>query len=42
MDLAGAGPAAPSVAAEVLDFDWARGARVLPVLRELLGAPALA
>ena len=40
MDLAGAGPAAPTVSAEVLDFDWARGARVLPVLRELLGAPA--
>lgn len=42
MDLAGAGPAAPTVAAEALDFDWARGARVLPVLRELLSAPALA
>jgi len=40
MDLAGAGPAAPTVSAEVLDFDWARGARVLPVLRKLLGAPA--
>jgi hypothetical protein len=40
MDLAGAGPAAPAVVAETLDFDWARGARVLPVLRELLGAPA--
>lgn len=36
MDLAGAGPAAPTAAAEALDFDWARGARVLPVLRELL------
>lgn len=40
MDLAGAGPAVPTVSAEVLDFDWARGARVLPVLRKLLGAPA--
>jgi hypothetical protein len=38
MDLAGAGPAAPTVAAEALDFDWSRGARVLPMLRELLGA----
>lgn len=36
MDLAGAGPAAPTAAAEALDFDWGRGARVLPVLRELL------
>jgi hypothetical protein len=42
MDLAGAGPAAPTVAAEALDFDWARGARVLPVLRELLCVPTLA
>jgi hypothetical protein len=42
MDLAGAGPAAPTVAAEALDFDWARGARVLPMLRELLGVPMLA
>lgn len=40
MDLAGAGPAAPTVSAEVLDFDWTRGTRVLPVLRELLGAAA--
>jgi hypothetical protein len=42
MDLAGAGPAAPAAATEALDFDWERGARVLPVLRTLLGAPALA
>jgi hypothetical protein len=38
MDLAGAGPAAPTVATEVLTFDWERGVRVLPVLRELVGA----
>jgi hypothetical protein len=38
LDLAGHGPAAPTAAAEALDFDWARGARVLPVLRELLAA----
>jgi hypothetical protein len=37
MDLAAAGPAAPIAAAEALDFDWKRGARVLPVLRTLLG-----
>ena len=37
MDLAAAGPAAPAAAAEALDFDWARGARVLPLLRELVG-----
>jgi hypothetical protein len=42
MELAGTGPAAAIPAAAELDFDWARGARVLPVLRELLGAPALA
>lgn len=36
MDLAGAGPAPALAAAEALDFDWARGARVLPVLHELL------
>ncbi|GAA4506323.1 DUF5682 family protein [Hymenobacter ginsengisoli] len=40
MDLAAAGPTAPLAAAEALDFDWERGARVLPVLRMLLGAPA--
>ena len=40
MELAGTGPAAPAPAAEALDFDWARGARVLPMLRELLGAGA--
>jgi hypothetical protein len=39
MDLAAAGPTAPLAAAETLDFDWERGARVLPVLRALLGAP---
>ena len=38
MDLASAEPAAPAAAAEALSFDWQRGARVLPVLRELLGA----
>ncbi len=37
MDLAAAGPAVPAAAAEALDFDWARGARVLPLLRELVG-----
>jgi hypothetical protein len=37
MDLAGAGPAAPVAVAEALDFDWARGVRVLPVLRTLVG-----
>lgn len=37
MDLAAAGPAAPLAAAEALDFDWERGARVLPMLRTLLG-----
>ena len=39
MELATAGPTGPLAAAEALDFDWARGARVLPVLRTLLGAP---
>ncbi|QKG56538.1 hypothetical protein GKZ68_07780 [Hymenobacter sp. BRD128] len=39
MDLAAAGPAAPTAAVEELDFDWERGARVLPVLRTLLGTP---
>ena len=38
MDLAGAGPAAPVAATEALSFDWTRGRRVLPVLRELVGA----
>jgi hypothetical protein len=38
MDLAGAGSAAPVAAAEALSFDWTRGRRVLPVLRELVGA----
>jgi hypothetical protein len=38
MDLAGAGPAAPVAATEAPSFDWARGRRVLPVLRELVGA----
>jgi hypothetical protein len=37
MDLAGAGPAAPAAATEAPSFDWRRGARVLPVLRELVG-----
>ena len=37
MDLAGAGPAAPTAATEALSFDWERGARVLPLLRELVG-----
>ena len=43
LDLSGAGPVA-AVRAEAPAFDWQRGARVLPVLRELLGAtePALA
>jgi len=36
--LAGAGPAAPRVAAGALAFDWAHGARVLSVLRQLMGA----
>ena len=36
LDLAGAGPA-PVAAADALPFDWARGARVLPLLRELVG-----
>jgi hypothetical protein len=39
--LAAAGPAAPQAAPEALDFDWERGARVLPVLRTLLGGPVL-
>jgi hypothetical protein len=38
MDLAGAGPAAPVAAAEAHTFNWTRGIRVLPVLRELVGA----
>jgi hypothetical protein len=38
MDLAGAGPAAPVAATEAPTFDWTRGRRVLPVLRELVGA----
>jgi hypothetical protein len=38
MDLAGAGPAASVAATEALSFDWTRGRRVLPVLRELVGA----
>jgi len=38
MGLAGAGPAAPAATTEALTFDWERGARVLPVLRELVGA----
>ncbi len=38
LELAGAAPAAPRVAAGALAFDWARGARVLPVLRQLMGA----
>lgn len=42
MDLAAAGPAAPLAVAEALDFDWERGARVLPVLRTLLGVPVSA
>ncbi|HET9504059.1 MAG TPA: DUF5682 family protein [Hymenobacter sp.] len=37
MDLAGAGPAAPVAATETLRFNWTRGVRVLPVLRELMG-----
>ena len=37
MDLAGAGPATPAAATEAPSFDWRRGARVLPVLRELVG-----
>jgi hypothetical protein len=37
LELASTDGTAP-VAAEVLDFDWERGARVLPELRELLGA----
>ncbi len=40
MELAGTGPAAAPAATEELAVDWARGARVLPVLRELLGTPA--
>lgn len=40
MELAGTGPtAAATLAAVELDFDWGRGARVLPVLRTLLSAP---
>ena len=42
MDLAGAGPAGPPASPEVLDLDWARGARVLPLLRELVGGLVLA
>lgn len=38
MDLAGAGPAAPAAAAEAPVFDWTRAIRVLPTLRELVGA----
>jgi hypothetical protein len=38
MDLVGAGPAAPTAAAEAPSFDWTRAVRVLPVLRELVGA----
>ncbi len=38
LELAGTAPATPRVAAEALAFDWARGARVLPVLRQLAGA----
>ncbi len=37
MDLAEAGPAAPGAATEVPRFNWTRGIRVLPVLRELVG-----
>jgi hypothetical protein len=37
MDLAGAGPTAPVAATEPLRFNWTRGVRVLPVLRELVG-----
>jgi hypothetical protein len=37
MDLAGAGPATPAAATEPLGFNWTRGVRVLPVLRELVG-----
>jgi hypothetical protein len=37
MDLAGAGPTAPVAATEPLRFNWTRGVRVLPVLRELIG-----
>lgn len=40
MDLAGAAPPTPLAAAGVLDFDWERGAQVLPVLRELVGVAA--
>ncbi|MGI4867888.1 MAG: DUF5682 family protein [Janthinobacterium lividum] len=37
LDLAAAGPAGPPAAATEADFDWGRGARVLPVLRGLVG-----
>ncbi|MVN75626.1 hypothetical protein GO988_04735 [Hymenobacter sp. HMF4947] len=40
MDLAGAAPPTPPAAAGALDFDWERGAQVLPFLRELVGVAA--
>ena len=40
MKLTDTGPAAAPTTAEELDFDWARGVRVLPMLRKLLGAAA--
>lgn len=40
MDLAGAAPPTPLAAAGALNFSWERGARVLPILRELVGVLA--